>query len=112
MQDAEIAAYLVALASLAVAAFALVRWRRAVRIMGTRILIGEAMRRRGITPADAQTVGLEAEVLAAQGRCANCRMDTSCRMWLADAGAGGLPDGCPNRDFFERVEVGKSALKQ
>lgn len=111
MQDAEIVAFLVAAASLAVAVFALLRWRRAVRIMGTRVLIGEAMARRGITPSDAQSVGLEAEVLAAQGRCASCRMDTTCRLWLAEEQADGLPEHCPNRDFFERVEAGKKHAK-
>lgn len=75
MPAAELLAYLVAAAALAVAAFALLRWRGAVHVLSIRVLIGEATRRRGVTPADAQAAGLEAEVLAAQ------------------KGLRGLPDG-------------------
>jgi hypothetical protein len=108
MSGPALFATFVASAAVAVAGFALVRWRRAARIMGTRILIGEAMRRRGITPADAAAAGLEAEVFAAGGRCAQCAADPACRRWLGDFG-GTLPTGCPNRDLLDRIAARKAS---
>jgi len=98
----------IAATALLVAIVALLRWRRATRIMGTRVLIGEAMKRRGITPADAEAAGLEAEVLLAGKRCASCAEDGACRVLLSELGQGDVPGNCPNRGLFDRVAQHKA----
>lgn len=95
-------------AALLVASYALLRWRRAIRILGTRVLIREAMKRRGITPVDAEAAGLDAELLAAEARCGGCTADLACRVMLSEPGRGELPATCPNRHFFERIEQHKT----
>lgn len=100
----------VAVAALLVAGYALLRWRRAIRIMGTPVLIGEALKRRGITPADAEAAGLDAELLAAEARCAGCTADLACRVMLSEPGRGSLPATCPNRHFFDRIEQHKAVV--
>lgn len=97
-----------AVTALLVAIVALMRWRRAARIMSTKVLIGEAMQRRGITPADAEAAGLEAEVLLAGKRCASCTEDGACRVLLSELGRGDVPGNCPNRDLFDRVAQHKN----
>lgn len=108
MDTWEFAGLFVAVAALVVSAVALLRWRQATRIMGTRVLIGEAMRRRGISPADAEAAGLEAEILVAGNRCATCAADRACRVVLSELGNGDVPGNCPNRDFFDRVSQHKA----
>jgi hypothetical protein len=98
----------IAVTALLVAIVALMRWRRAVRLMGTRVLIGEAMKRRGITPADAEAAGLEPETLLAGRRCATCASDSACRVLLSELGQGDVPGACPNREFFDRVSEYKA----
>lgn len=110
MDTQEFAYFALAVVALLVAAVALLRWRRAARIMGTRVLIGEAMKRRGISPADAEAAGLEAEVLVAGSRCATCASDHACRVVLSELGKGDVPGNCPNRDFFDRVSQHKAVL--
>ncbi len=100
----------VALAALLVAGYALLRWRRAIRIMGTPVLIAEAMKRRGITPGDAEAAGLDADLLAAEARCAGCTAHLACRVMLSEPGSGSLPATCPNRNFFERIEQHKAVV--
>jgi hypothetical protein len=100
------------LAALAVALFALVRWRRVARITGARVLIGEAMRRRDIMPADAEAARLEPELFAAQQRCVECAAEPACRYMLMDAPqSANLPEACPNREFFDRVAAHKALSK-
>lgn len=79
-----------------------------MRITRTGVLIGEAMKRRGITPADAEVAGLEPEVFAAQQRCATCAADPVCRVWLSGVGEGDFPEQCPNRSFFVQVAQHKA----
>jgi hypothetical protein len=47
------------------------------------VLIGEAMMRLGITPADAEAAGLDRAVAAAGERCRDCPAGSECRDWLA-----------------------------
>ncbi len=108
MQDNDLVALAIAVVALVVAVVALLRWRQAVRIMRTRVLIGEAMKRRGITPADAEAAGLEPEVLVAGQRCAVCSADPECRVLLSELGSNDVPDACPNRAFFDRVAQHKA----
>jgi len=97
--------------ALLVAVVALMRWRRATRIMGTSVLIGEAMKRCGITAADAEAAGLEAEALVAGQRCTACASDRVCRVVLCELGRADLPGSCPNRAFFDRVVAHKTAAR-
>lgn len=108
MQQNELVALAIAAGALIVAVVALARWRRAVRILRTKVLIGEAMKRRGITPADAEMAGLEAEVLVAGERCSICAHDAACRVLLAELGSNDVPRSCPNLDFFDRVAAHKA----
>ncbi len=108
MQGNELIALAIAAGALVVAVVALARWRRAVRIMRTKVLIGEAMKRRGITPADAEAAGLESEVLVAGQRCAKCALDPACRVLLSELGSSDVPEACPNRDFFDKVAAHKA----
>jgi hypothetical protein len=94
--------------ALLLAIVALMRRRRAARIRGTRVLIGEAMMRRGITPADAEAAGLEPEVAFAGKRCAVCAADATCRVVLSESGRADVPDVCPNRDLFDRIAQHKA----
>jgi Family of unknown function (DUF6455) len=98
----------IAVTALLVAIVALMRWRRAARIMGTRVLIGEAMMRRGITPADAEAAGLEPEIVLAGKRCAVCAADAACRVVLSESGRADVPDVCPNRNIFDRIAQHKA----
>jgi hypothetical protein len=94
----------------AVVVYVIVRWRRMVRVMRTRVLIGEAMQRHGLTPADAEAAGLEGELAIARRRCAECVQAQACRLLLAESPGQGLPERCPNHDFFAQLAAEKSAL--
>jgi hypothetical protein len=79
------------------------------RIRRTRILAGEAMRRRGITPADAAAAGVEHQVFAAVRRCETCGVDAQCRESLGASASGAPPAACPNSAFFDDVAAHKAA---
>ena len=89
--------------------FFLHRHHRAERIRRTKILAGEAMRRRGITPADAAAAGVEHQVFAAVRRCETCAVDAECREKLAASASGAPPAVCPNSAFFDDVAAHKAA---
>jgi len=100
-----------ACALLAVAVAAIKRRRREVRILATPVLVGEAMMRKGITPADAAAAGREAEVFSAVARCAACTSDAECRAALIEGASEDLPAQCPNREFFAHVAAHKDSLR-
>ena len=112
VQIGELIALLAALVAVLVAVLAYAGWRRARRIAGTRVLVGEAMRSYGITPADAEAAGLEAGILVARQRCADCAAQPSCRLLLAELNGARLPQSCPNRDFFDRVASHRKANRE
>ena len=56
--------------ALLLAVYAVARRHRVARIQGTPVLIGEAMKRRGITPADVGAAGLEAARRTGTGQAA------------------------------------------
>jgi hypothetical protein len=85
------------------------RHHRLERIRRTKILVGEAMRRRGITPADAAAAGVEHEVFAAVRRCETCKVDAKCRESMAASASGQPPEECPNSAFFDDVAAHKAA---
>jgi hypothetical protein len=91
------------LAVLVLGGAALLRWYRSARIRGLGALIGEAMRRRGITPADAEAAGLANEMTAAVQRCGACTSAAGCRVAMSRFGRWNLPEVCPNRQFLDRV---------
>lgn len=65
-------------------------------------LIGPAMRRFGVTPADAEAVGLEPALQQAQKRCGTCLLQQECRSRLGGLRRG-LPEGCPNAGLFTQI---------
>jgi len=85
------------------------RHHRLERIRRTKVLVGEAMRRRGITPADAAAAGVEHEVFAAVRRCETCGVDAQCRESMAGSASGRPPETCPNSAFFDDVAAYKAA---
>lgn len=85
------------------------RHHRLARIRRTHILAGEAMHRRGITPADAAAAGREHEVFAAVRNCEACRIEDQCREALAGSTSAAPPYGCPNSAFFDDVAAHKAA---
>lgn len=94
---------------IAVALFAIARWRRIVRIQNASVLIGEAMQLRGIEAADAEAAGLEAEVFVAARRCKTCAAESECRALLSTSSSVDLPSECLNRAFFDHVAAHKAA---
>jgi len=101
--------FVIVCAVVAVVVYAIARRRRAARIMATPVLIGEAMERRGITPADVAAAGPDSDVFAASRHCASCVVDAKCRAMLSK-GAGDVPAECPNRGFFDRVAAHKQSV--
>jgi hypothetical protein len=99
----------IAVAAAGFSAAALLRWGLATRIRGTKLLIGEAMRRRGITVADAKASGLAGGMRIAVKRCRACTSDAECRAVLSRFGRHDLLAICPNRNFFERIAEHKRA---
>lgn len=85
------------------------RLRRSARMGGRGILIGEAMRRRRITPADAAAAGRETDMLRARERCAGCADEDACRAALTGSARADVPAGCPNRAFFAEVASHRDA---
>jgi len=89
--------------------FFLHRHHRMQRLRRTKILAGEAMQRRGITPADAAAAGVEHQVFAAVRRCETCGIDAQCRESMGASGSGLPPAACPNSAFFDDVAAHKAA---
>ena len=89
--------------------FFLHRHHRMQRLRRTKILAGEAMQRRGITPADAAAAGVEHQVFAAVRRCETCGIDAQCRENMGASGSGLPPAACPNSAFFDDVAAHKAA---
>jgi len=89
--------------------FFLHRHHRMQRLRRTKILAGEAMQRRGITPADAAAAGVEHQVFAAVRRCETCGIDAQCRENMGASGSGLPPAACPHSAFFDDVAAHKAA---
>ena len=105
--DTTLLLTIAAVSALLAAIAAMLAVRRTARILETKLLIGEAMLRRGITPADAETAGLESEMYAARERCSNCLSEAACRVLLA-APKADVPATCPNRSFFQQLADDKA----
>lgn len=111
MGEREFIMLLLASATAAVAVYFIVRWRRAVRIMRTCVLIGEAMNCMGITPGDAEAAGSQSEIFAAAQRCAVCASDPRCRDLLSGGRRGDLPEACLNRALFDEIAAHKASVR-
>lgn len=109
MIDANLLGFGLLIAAAAAVVLGYLRQRRAARIRHTPVLVSEAMRLRGITPADAAAAGLEHEVYAAVGRCTACSVETQCRARLGEFPPAGPPAVCPNKAFFDEVAAHKAA---
>lgn len=108
MQTHQIFVALLFAAGIAGLLLALSAWRRRLRIMGTTRPIGEAMRHRGITPADAEAAGLDCETAVAARRCASCSAQRECRANLSRVWSTGVPRDCANRMFFDCIAADKA----
>lgn len=84
------------------------RYRRAV-LAHTPLLIGEAMAKRGVFPADAEAAGMESEVAAAVARCEACAATEQCRDWIAGGRRRGNAGFCPNAAMFDALDEKKAA---
>lgn len=85
------------------------RLRRRRAVLRAPVLVGAAMTRYGITPADAAAAGLEGEMFSARERCAHCPSEEICRQRLIAAVAGPFPSDCPNLAFFSSIQSFKEA---
>lgn len=101
---------LVALLALAAGGIWLLRFRyRRAILAHVPLLIGEAMAKRGVYPADAESAGMESEVAAAVARCEACNATEQCRDWIAGGRSRGNRAFCPNAALFDRLETAKVA---
>lgn len=84
--------------------------RRAV-LSATPLLIGEAMNKRGVCPADAEAAGLEGDLAQAVALCADCPHTEGCRDWLADGDGQRSPSYCANAPMLDRVAAARAAAQ-
>ena len=84
------------------------RYRRSV-LAHTPLLIGEAMAKRGVFPADAEAAGVESGIAAAVARCEACSATEQCRDWIAGGRRRGNAGFCPNAALFDELEAKKAA---
>jgi hypothetical protein len=112
MQGSEIIATAIAVGALLAAMVALFNWGRAVRIMRTKVLIHEMMKRWRISQADIKTASLDNEWLVAVSRCVRCVSQPACRLVLSESDSSHVPQKCPNRDFFDRVSNHRAGVAQ
>jgi len=101
---------IVALLALAIGGVWLLRFRHRRAVLAhVPLLIGEAMAKRGVYPADAESAGMESEVAAAVQRCEACAATEQCRDWIAGGRRRGNQAFCPNAVLFDEIEAGKTA---
>ena len=101
---------IVALLALAAGGVWLLRFRHRRAVLAhVPLLIGEAMAKRGVYPADAETAGMESEVAAAVQRCEACAATEQCRDWIAGGRHRGNQAFCPNAALFDELEERKAA---
>jgi Family of unknown function (DUF6455) len=82
------------------------QWRiRRIELSRMPVLIGEAMARLGITPADADSAGLDRAVSAAGESCRDCSVGSECRDWLASSRRSGPGRRCPNAALFDEIKA-------
>lgn len=87
-------------------------WRRAVRrarLAATPVLVGAAMAKRGISPANAETAGREGDLGKAVQLCAQCIDQQGCRTWLMSGDGRRSPPYCPNAALLDDIATVKSA---
>lgn len=87
------------------------RYRRAI-LAHVPLLIGEAMAKRGVYPADAEAAGMESEVAAAVKRCEACSATEQCRDWIAGGRRRGNGLFCPNAALFDELDARKSTARR
>lgn len=87
-------------------------WRRRVRrakLASTPVLIGAAMAKRGISPADAEAAGREGDLGQAVQLCAKCIDQQGCRSWLMSGDGRRSPPYCPNAALMDDIAQAKAA---
>jgi len=94
----------VAIASAGLLLWLAARTRRRNAIVRSAVLIGSAMDRHGITPADAEAAGLADGLFAAAKRCAECPSAGPCRAWLLASRGKPFASHCPNLEMFQSIQ--------
>jgi hypothetical protein len=72
-------------------------------VMRSRSLVPYALRVAGITPADADAAGLDAELQAAHDSCTRCSVSAQCRRSMARSIGARVPESCPNRPLMQSI---------
>jgi hypothetical protein len=106
------AAIVVAIASAIVAGEARRIWKRRTAALQADVLIGCALERVGITPADVALAGHDSDLRRATGRCRDCRLAPDCRSRLARLVPRPLPKACPNAGLFDQVRQHRAVLEE
>jgi hypothetical protein len=104
--------FVLVLAAVVVVVVIVWSWRRRVRraqLAATPVLIGAAMAKRGISPADAEAAGREAELVQAVQLCAQCIDQEGCRSWLMSGDGRRSPPYCPNAALMDGIAHAKAA---
>lgn len=87
-------------------------WKRRMDAVDAHVMIGSAMERQGITPADAAAAGLESDLSGATRRCRECALTEECRARLSTLIQRPLPAGCPNAALFEAIERHQAVMEE
>lgn len=86
------------------------RFRRA-RLEASNLLIGDAMDKLHLTPANAGAAGAENELRRAVQLCAQCTEQGACRDWLMKGDPKHSPEFCPNARLMDEIATAKSAAQ-
>lgn len=79
-------------------------WKYRHRVLHSDVLIGFAMRRVGVSAADAARAKLGRELPRAAERCRVCEKASDCRLRLARIFPQPLPQECLNSRLFESIK--------
>lgn len=87
------------------------RRRTKRRLSQTTVLIGEAMRRLDLRPADAEGTGREAILVAAVAACRRCPCTEACRGWLA-GDVPLSPSACANAGALAQWRIAREERRR
>ena len=82
------------------------RWARS----GERpLLLGEMLRRNGVSPAGMQSHAEALQMAQAARRCFGCTAQAGCEEWLESRDTEGYREFCPNADFIDARKARRTA---
>ncbi|MDE1949423.1 MAG: hypothetical protein KGI35_12460 [Burkholderiales bacterium] len=111
LQTATLAGSTLALIVAAAAVRALRIRSRRTQLDASNLLIGEAMDKLHLTPADAGAAGAENELRQAVKLCAQCVDQDACRDWLMKGESRHAPEFCPNARLMDGLAIARSAAQ-